>query len=67
MAHRLVFTGSFEEPNEAELCFHTGPDGELYVYQHQEGKFGLEASKLEREDITTLITFLRTLLPEPLN
>jgi hypothetical protein len=67
MAHKLVFTGSFIEPNESELCFEIYPDGNLYVYQEQQGHLGLEPSRLETEDIETLIKFLQTLLPKPLN
>jgi hypothetical protein len=63
MAHKLVFTGSFEEPNVAELCFEVYPDGYLYVYQNQEGQYGLEPSKLQSEDIKSLIKFLETQLP----
>ena len=67
MAHKLVFLGSFIEPNESELCFEIYTDGNLYVYQEQQGHPGLEPSRLETEDIETLIKFLQTLLPKPLN
>ena len=64
MAHKLVFTGSFEEPNVAQLCFEVYPTGDLWVSQEQEGMYSLEPSKLELEDIRTLITFLEQQLPK---
>jgi hypothetical protein len=64
MAHKLVFTGSFEEPNNAELCFEVYPTGDLWVSQEQEGIYSREPSKLEVEDIRTLINFLEKLLPK---
>lgn len=67
MAHKLVFTGSFEKPNESDLCFEVFPDGHIYVYQNQEGEIGLEPSKLESDDIKTLINFLENHLPNTLN
>jgi hypothetical protein len=64
MAHKLVFTGSFEEPNSAQLSFEVYPNGDLWVAQEEEGMCGLGPSKLEVEDIRTLINFLEKLLPK---
>jgi hypothetical protein len=66
MAHELMFTGPIENPNQVNVSFYVGPDGYVYVKQPNE-EYELAPSRLETEDIRTLINFLQNQLPEPLN
>ena len=66
MAHELIFTGSFDEPNQVNVSFYVGPDGYVYVKQPND-EYELAPSRLETEDIRTLINFLQNQLPEPKN